>query len=129
MLGDNPDVGINVARSSGLRAVNNEIGGQPAPGLGIFLYESSLCEVMNNAVRARWQGILVGFGQSQNKLVSNDIRDVQNAGLSFEGNNLGNQVTANRVWFAPGGSLNVIDVGSNTDFYKQNKVQANKLMQ
>jgi hypothetical protein len=108
-----------------VKLVNNDL---RSSSLGIHFFESHDCEAVNNLIQGGWEGVLVGTGGCGHKIVNNQIHEIQSGGLSFEGGNFGNQVTANRVWCASPGACELIKAGDGPDFYRNNKVQANRLM-
>jgi hypothetical protein len=116
---------VSVSRSSGVKIVNHDV---RSSSLGIHFFESPECEAVNNLIQGGWEGVLVGTGGCGHKIVNNQIHEIQSGGLSFEGGNFGNQVTANRVWCASPGACELIKAGDGPDFYRNNKVQANRLM-
>jgi parallel beta-helix repeat protein len=115
---------IQLLESTGTRIANNSLVGSD-PGLGIFLERSDGNTVSHNTIVNGWQGVLVGWGSSGNRVVDNTILLVQQSGISFEGNNEYNSVLANKVSCQPGADCLTVSVGD-PPLSPTNKIHGNK---
>jgi nitrous oxidase accessory protein NosD len=115
---------IQLLESTETRIANNSLVGS-SPGLGIFLDKSNWNSVDHNMIVNGWQGVLVGWGSSGNRIVNNTIYLVQQSGISFEGNNERNSVLANKVSCQPNTECQIVNVGD-PPLSPTNKVQGNK---
>ncbi|NJC95254.1 MAG: hypothetical protein C3F07_14210 [Anaerolineales bacterium] len=96
-------------------------------GLGIFLEKSDGNTVSHNIIGNGWQGILIGSGSSGNRVINNTIQFVQQAGISFEGNNEYNSVLANKINCLPGTDCLIVSVGD-PPLSPTNKVHGNRFV-
>ena len=117
---------IHLLESTETKIVNNSLIA-PNQGLGVFLEKSNWNTIDHNMIVNGWQGILIGWGSSGNRVVNNTILLVQQSGISFEGDNEHNSVLANRVSCQPNAECQVVNVG-NPPLSRTNKVRGNKLV-
>lgn len=115
---------IQLLEATETRIANNSLVGS-SPGLGIFLEKSDGNSVSHNMIVNGWQGVLIGWGSSGNRVVNNTILLVQQSGISFEGNNEYNSVLANKVSCQPGSYCLVVSVGD-PPLSPTNKVHGNR---
>ncbi len=117
---------INLVEATETRVVNNSLV-NTAQGLGIFLDKSNANLVSQNMIVNGWQGILIGWGASGNRVVDNRIHLIQQSGISFEGNNEYNSVLANKVSCQPNVECRIVNMDVTT-LSPTNKIQGNKFM-
>lgn len=115
---------IQLFESTETRIANNSLVGSN-PGLGIFLEKSDGNTISHNMIVNGWQGVLLGWGSSGNRIVNNTILLVQQSGISFEGNNEYNRVLANKVSCQPGADCLIVSVGD-PPLSPTNKVHGNR---
>jgi len=96
-------------------------------GIGIFLEQSNANSMSQNMLVNGWQGVLIGSGSSNNRVSDNKIYLIQQAGISFEGNNEYNSVLANKVSCQPGTECEIVNV-DNPPLSSTNKVRGNKII-
>lgn len=117
---------IQLLESTETRIADNSLVGS-SPGLGIFLEKSGGNTVSHNLIVNGWQGVLLGWGSSGNRVVNNTILLVQQSGISFEGDNEYNSVLANKVSCQPNTECQVVNVG-NPPLSPTNKVRGNRFI-
>lgn len=117
---------IQLLESAETRIANNSLIGS-SPGLGIFLEKSNWNTVDHNMIVNGWQGVLIGWGSSGNRVVNNSIHLIEQSGISFEGNNERNSILANKVSCQPNIECQIVSMG-NPPLSRTNKVQGNKFM-
>lgn len=118
---------IQLLESTETRIANNSLVGS-SPGLGIFLEKSNWNTVDHNMIVNGWQGVLIGWGSSGNRVVNNSIYLIEQSGISVEGNNERNSILANKVSCQPNVECQIVNVGD-PPLSPTNKVQGNKFMQ
>lgn len=79
--------------SSGVKIADNTLDGT----IGIYLQNADENQIQGNKIRAEWQGVLLGFGSSRNKINANQLSGMENAAFSWEGENHGNKIHGNRA--------------------------------
>jgi len=146
-----PVWGIAVLDSAtaNLQIVNNAVTMQPGSADAISVSRSSEVKLVNNDIRSS----SLGSTSSSRTIVRRSTTSSRAAGRRarrhrrvraqdrqqpdsrgrirrpvLRRRELGNQVTANRVWCASPGGCELIKDGGDPDFYRNNKVQANRLM-
>jgi parallel beta-helix repeat protein len=117
---------IQLFESTNTKIANNTLIGSD-PGLGIFLERSDGNTVSHNTIVNGWQGVLIGWGSSGNRVVNNTIQLVGQSGISFEGNNEYNSVLANKVSCLPGADCLTVSVGD-PPLSPTNKVHGNRFV-
>lgn len=95
-----------------------------AESIGIFLHDVDQNQVVNNQIRAGWQGVLLGNGSDKNMVTANKISNVNQSGIALEGNNHNNQIHGNRVACAPESACLVID--ASIEGFGQNNIHGNR---
>jgi parallel beta-helix repeat protein len=117
---------IQLLESTDARIANNSLVGS-SQGLGIFLEKSDGNAVTHNLIVNGWQGVLIGWGASGNRVVANRIYLIQQSGISFEGDNEYNSVLANKVSCQPNTECQAVNVGD-PPLSPTNKVHGNRLV-
>jgi parallel beta-helix repeat protein len=74
-----------------------------------------------------WQGVLIGWGSSDNRVVNNKIYLVQQSGISFEGGNEYNRVLANKINCQPDVECMIVNI-DNPPLSTTNKIKGNKFI-
>ncbi len=115
---------IQLLEATETRIANNSLVGS-SPGLGIFLEKSNGNSVSHNLIVNGWQGVLIGWGSSGNRIVNNRIYLIQQSGISFEGDNEYNSVLANKVSCQPNTECQIVNVGD-PPLSPTNKVHGNR---
>lgn len=92
--------------------------------IGIYLQNADGNQIQANEIRAQWQGVLLGYGSSQNKIIGNTIRGVENAAFGWEGENSGNQVHGNRAACRAGATCLLINALE--EFQEGNQFSGNR---
>jgi len=117
---------IQLLESTETRIADNSLVGS-SQGLGIFLEKSNGNTVSHNMIVNGWQGVLIGWGSSGNRIVNNRIYLIQQSGISFEGDNEYNSVLANKVSCQPNAECQVVNVGD-PPLSPTNKVHGNRFV-
>jgi parallel beta-helix repeat protein len=117
---------IQLLEATETRIANNSLVGS-SPGLGIFLEKSNGNTVSHNMIVNGWQGVLIGWGSSGNRVLNNTILLVQQSCISFEGNNEHNSILANKVSCQPGADCLIVSVGD-PPLARTNKVHGNRFV-
>jgi parallel beta-helix repeat protein len=117
---------IQLLEATETRIADNSLVGS-GQGLGIFLEKSDGNAVSHNMIVNGWQGVLIGWGSSGNRVVNNTIYLVQQSGIYFEGNNEYNSVLANKVSCQPNTECQIVNVGD-PPLSPTNKVRGNRFI-
>lgn len=117
-------IAIHLIQTSNARVTNN---GHLEGTIGVFLETSTDVIVSRNTILNGWQGVLIGWGSSDNFVNNNRILSVQQSGISFEGNNEYNTVLANKVSCKPGAQCRIVNL-DNPPLSRTNKIRGNKLV-
>ena len=117
---------IQLLESTETRIADNSLVGS-SQGLDIFLEKSDGNTISHNMIVNGWQGVLMGWGSSGNRVTNNRIYLVQQSGISFEGDNEYNSVLANKVSCQPNAECQVVNVGD-PPLSPTNKVHGNRFV-
>jgi parallel beta-helix repeat protein len=117
---------IHLLETADARIAGNSLTAH-ANGIGIFLERSDSNIVSRNLVLNGWQGILLGWGASGNRVSENRIHLVRQSGISFEGENEYNNVLANKVSCQPDAECVIVNLDT-PPFSWTNRILGNRLV-
>jgi hypothetical protein len=112
--------GIRMAGASKVVISNNHLAGN----IGVVLLQCSQSQVRRNAIRAVYQGVLLGQESWQNMVQANMILGVSAAGIALEPGVNGNRVLVNRVLCAAGANCQTVDAAP--EVAEMNKIVGNQ---
>jgi hypothetical protein len=95
--------------------------------IGIYLQWPTGSKAIMNDLYVTWQGVLLGHGVDENKILANRIIGPQMGGIAFEGENDGNVVVGNKVACAQGSECLV--VAAYPQAYQTNTIKGNTYFQ
>jgi hypothetical protein len=120
---------INLRGPGGPLIASNWLAGSR---IALFLSLAHGNKIVNNAMNANWQVVLLIYGTNDNKIIRNRIVGPRHSGVSFEDDNQGNrqgshgnQVHADVVTCAA--QCNCVAVSCSAQIFARNQISGNKL--